>query len=251
MKAIDNPRLSMDDSGNLYFSNVTMGDATTEYVYTCASYSKILMKHSFGDSVNLQVTPVSFGSVQNRVAPMAQYTSPSNSIVARGKKTELFCIFGGTPMPYTVWLKNDKIVPWSERIMTRNNGRSIVIHRAKLEDQGEYKCNVTNGVGEPQPHTIKLSVKSTPYFHYDPVSQEVSNGGSIEVFCDARGDPKPFIKWTFNGKLLNKARPDPRRVIKQNKLLISNSDHTFAGNYGCNATNSYGYIYKDFYISVV
>lgn len=251
MKLIDSPRISTDGSGNLYFSNVTRDDGSDDFVYACASYSEILGKYSFGDLINLRPIHSGISPRNNRHEPVMQHTSPSNTVVVRGKKIELFCIFGGTPLPSTVWKKDGQIIPWSDRVTVNNHGKSIIIHRSTLQDQGEYRCDITNGIGTPQHHSINLMVKSPPYFHSDPESQNISVGRSLEILCDARGDPNPFVKWTFNGLLLNKAPHDPRRVIKQNKLLIQNADYTFTGNYGCNATNSYGYIYKDFYLNVV
>ena len=51
---------------------------------------------------------------------------------------------------------------------------------------------------------------------------------------------------------MDKAPPNTRRrVVGPNKIVIDNLKKEDTGNYGCNATNSWGYVYKDVYVNVL
>ena len=43
----------------------------------------------------------------------------------------------------------------------------------------------------------------------------------------------------------------PNRQISENQIKISNLKKSDTGNYGCNASNSLGYVYKDVYVNVL
>jgi hypothetical protein len=69
--------------------------------------------------------------------------------------------------------------------------------------------------------------------------------------CEAKGVPKPAIQWIYNGKPIDQAAPNPRRTVQANKIVIKRLVKSDTGNYGCNATNSIGYVYKDVYVNVL
>lgn len=73
----------------------------------------------------------------------------------------------------------------------------------------------------------------------------------VEFRCEATGIPEPRIKWIHNGKPIEEAPPNPRRTTTTNTITIRKLTKQDTGNYGCNATNSIGYIYKDVYINVL
>ena len=79
-----------------------------------------------------------------------------------------------------------------------------------------------------------------------------ADGETVEFVCEAKGRPSPAIKWIHNGKPIEDAPPNPRRrLVNGNKIILSDVVKTDTGNYGCNATNSLGYVYKDVYINVL
>jgi len=80
---------------------------------------------------------------------------------------------------------------------------------------------------------------------------ERGEGETAVIKCEASGNPQPSIKWIHNGRPLNKASPNPRRSVTSNSITITSLTKNDTGNYGCNATNSIGYVYKDVYINVL
>jgi neuronal cell adhesion molecule len=73
---------------------------------------------------------------------------------------------------------------------------------------------------------------------------------TVEFKCEAKGVPKPAIQWIYNGQPIDQAPPNTRRKVQANRIIIERIVKGDTGNYGCNATNSIGYVYKDVYVNV-
>lgn len=80
---------------------------------------------------------------------------------------------------------------------------------------------------------------------------EGAEGETAVIRCEASGNPEPVIKWIHNGRPLSEAPLNPRRSVTSNSITITPLTKNDTGNYGCNATNSHGYVYKDVYINVL
>lgn len=74
---------------------------------------------------------------------------------------------------------------------------------------------------------------------------------TAEFHCKASGNPEPQIHWIYNGKPISQAPPNPRRKVSTNSIIIEKLEKKDTGNYGCNATNSLGYVYRDVYVNVL
>lgn len=250
IKTINNSRMTLDPEGNLWFSNVTRYDAQEDAYYACAASSAFRNEYKLGNRVLLKVTPAS-NAAQNRFPPTRQYVSRRNEVALRGQKIEIFCIYGGTPLPQTVWSKDGKPISWSDRVTQGNYGKSLVIKHTQLDDKGSYTCDVSNGAGQPQSSTINLDIKAVPYFTVEPEIVNAAEEETIEFRCEAKGIPEPAIKWIHNGKPIEESTPNPRRSVQKNKIVIKGLEKKDTGNYGCNATNALGYVYKDVYVNVL
>ncbi|XP_041975037.1 neuroglian-like isoform X1 [Aricia agestis] len=250
LKTINNSRMTLDPEGNLWFSNVTRYDASVDYAYTCAAKSVFRNEYKLGNKVYLQVTQTGISPTSNKREPVRQYTTRRVEKAWRGKKAELYCIYGGTPLPQVVWKKNGAMILSSQRITQDNYGKTLVIKRAGYEDEGTYTCEVSNGVGTAQTYSITLNVEAAPFFTEEPQFQNKAEGEDAEIRCAAGGTPEPQISWVHNGKPIAEAEDNPRRIITSNSIIIKDLVKKDTGNYGCNATNSNGYVYKDVYINV-
>lgn len=124
-------------------------------------------------------------------------------------------------------------------------------------DAGTYTCEVYNQIHDIQRHSFNLTVNGgdatsiPPHFIVKPFDQIVSEGELIVFECVAHGIPEDSIKWTINGKPIEDAPPDDRRTIKHDSITIANVNQNDTGNYGCNASNSYAYIYEEAYLNVI
>lgn len=250
-KTINSSRMTLDPEGNLWFSNLTKADVTENFMYACAATSPTKFEYKYGNRVLLNVVSSGVSAAQNKHEPVQQYVTRKNEVAYRGKRAELFCIFGGTPLPQTVWSKDGQRVQSSDRITQGNYGKSLIIKVVDFEDEGTYTCEVSNGVGEAKSYSINLRVLAVPYFKVEPERQNKAEDETVEFHCEADGVPEPEIKWIHNGKPIEQAPPNPRRKVTKNKIIIERLTKNDTGNYGCNATNSLGYVYKDVYINVL
>lgn len=250
IKSINNSRMTVDPEGNLWFTNVTRYDTSDDFNYACAATSLFRNEYKIGNRVRLNVVTTGASAAQNKHAPEEQYVSRKNEVAYRGSKIELYCIYGGTPLPQIVWSKNGNKIHLSERVTQGNFGKSLVIKAVQFEDQGSYTCEASNGYGEAKSYSIDLRVMAVPYFIEEPEIINAAEDETVELRCAASGVPEPQIKWIHNGRPLNEAPTNPRRKVTQNSIIIEKLVKKDTGNYGCNATNSLGYVYKDVYINV-
>ncbi|XP_043273621.1 neuroglian isoform X2 [Venturia canescens] len=251
IKSINNTRMTLDPEGNLWFSNVTRADASNDFYYACAATSLYRKEYKVGNRFQLNVVSTGSSANQNKHEPVKQYVSRKNEVALRGKKIELYCIYGGTPLPQTVWLKNGVRLQPTDRVTQGNYGKSLIIKTATFEDEGTYTCEASNGVGTAKSHSINLKVQAVPYFTVEPEVINAAEDETVEFRCEARGLPEPQIKWIHNGKPIAESPPNPRRKVSKNSIVIEKLTKTDTGNYGCNATNALGYVYKDVYVNVL
>ena len=136
-----------------------------------------------------------------------------------------------------------------------NYGKTLVIEHVDYDDEGDYTCEASNGVGIAQSYSIQLVVYAAPYFTKEPQSQTAAEGEDVMFECEAAGFPSPRIVWVHNGVALDKDKysDNPRRIITSNSIIIKNLTKLDTGNYGCNATAqaSGRYVYKDVFVNVL
>ncbi|CAG9828625.1 unnamed protein product [Diabrotica balteata] len=251
IKSINSSRITVDPEGNLWFSNLTrIDDSNGEFFYACVAVSGVKKEYKLGNRVSLNVTPTEDSS-HNRQQPTDQYVSKKNVVGLRGKSVEIFCIYGGTPLPQIVWRKNGHALHSSDRITWNNYGKSLLINYVDFNDAGNYTCEVSNGVGEAQTQSINLKVLASPYLITKPTIQNVTEGDSVELECKGGGLPEPQAKWIHNGKPIEESLDNPRRKVLSNKIIIEHLQKNDTGNYGCNVTNSLGYVYVEVYVNVL
>lgn len=96
LKTINNSRMTLDPEGNLWFSNVTRTDASVDFAYICTANSIFRNEYKFGNKIYLDVTQTGIAPALNRHEPVRQYTTRKVEKALKGKKVELYCIYGGT-----------------------------------------------------------------------------------------------------------------------------------------------------------
>ncbi|XP_026272122.1 neuroglian isoform X2 [Frankliniella occidentalis] len=251
IKSINNSRMTLDPEGNLWFSNVTRFDASDEFAYACAATSIFRNEYKLGNRVLLNVLATGVSSAQNKHEPVRQYVSRKNEVAWRGRKVEMFCIYGGTPLPQIVWSKDGKQILPSDRVTQGHYGKSLIIKHLTFEDEGAYTCEASNGVGSAKTYSINLQVLAVPYFTVEPDVINAAEDETVTFKCEASGVPEPEIKWIHNGRPISESPVNSRRKVTPNSITIEKLTKKDTGNYGCNATNSLGYVYKDVYVNVL
>jgi len=64
-----------------------------------------------------------------------------------------------SPLPQTIWSKNNRPIRFGYHVKQGNYGKSLVFDKILLEDDSVYTCDVSNGVGSIKSHRIKLQVQ--------------------------------------------------------------------------------------------
>ncbi|XP_076115898.1 uncharacterized protein LOC143083538 isoform X1 [Mytilus galloprovincialis] len=89
-----------------------------------------------------------------------------------------------------------------------------------------------------------------------PESITANNGDSVTFYCNATGLPILDIEWFINGETLKVSKHPVWKLGKiripyPNKAVISNVNVMDRMVLQCNVSNSYGYIFADFYLNVL
>ena len=72
---------------------------------------------------------------------------------------------------------------------------------------------------------------------FTPVEQTRDEGENTTLYCTVRGNPLPFVEWSFKGrKLLSGAK----YLIKEGELIVRNLNYSDTGQYTCAARNILG-----------
>lgn len=144
LRSINSSRLTVDPEGRLHFSNVTKQDTFDDSMYACSATSVFRTEYKVGRRTILTVQP-SGSTGQSSHKPERHYVSPPNVPALRGHKLELFCIFGGTPLPDIVWRKRGGRLEGS-RFTYTNYGKTLQILSVDYSDEGKAKINFCNKV---------------------------------------------------------------------------------------------------------
>uniref|UniRef100_A0A336KC27 CSON011309 protein n=1 Tax=Culicoides sonorensis TaxID=179676 RepID=A0A336KC27_CULSO len=186
-----------------------------------------------------------------------------NITIPQGRDATFTCVVnnlggyrvsGETAQARVAWIKADAkaILAIHEHVIT-NNGRlsvthndyntwTLVIKNVKMEDRGQYMCQVNTDPMKMQ--TAFLEVVIPPDIIYEETSGDmmVPEGGTAKLVCKARGFPKPKVVWR---------RQDGREIIARNgqhgkskvlavegdMLTLSKVTRSEMGGYMCIASN--------------
>lgn len=96
---------------------------------------------------------------------------------------------------------------------------------------------------------MEIIVKSVPYWIEAPNNTNAADSETVKFRCEAAGIPEPKLQWFKNGEPLV---PNDRIKINENELIIENVQEIIdTAVYQCNASNVYGYAFRDFYLNVL
>lgn len=91
---------------------------------------------------------------------------PSNETKLEGDKVQFSCEAKALPGNVTVrWFREGapvtEVSTLDTRVSIKSNG-SLVINPVSADDSGQYLCEVTNGIGDPQSASAYLNVECKP-----------------------------------------------------------------------------------------
>ncbi|KAK9512348.1 hypothetical protein O3M35_000794 [Rhynocoris fuscipes] len=224
-------------TGSLLLSNVSQRDSG---IYTCSATNYITGQ--IIDSplkVTLTVEPPG-----EPASPRFLYTPQAKYIVQTGQNVSVECSGVGTPPPNVTWRRLNGALPKERADLTVGALRLTDI---KPSDQGQYVCELSNGVPPMVAHLVTIEVQVGPAVNKGPSDAVVEENNDTELNCEASGAPTPNITWLLNGESVDN---DSHISPQGGKLLIKKIQKRHAGIYQCFATNAVGTTYGSGMIQV-
>lgn len=249
---------------DLFIENIQAGHSTGEY--------KCLASNSEGS--------VEAKSQVILAIPAVITTVPRNQTRLEGEKMELMCQAKGLPSNITYrWFFNDKPIQqlkWFESRSTIRRDGTLIIHSIHRDDQGEYKCQATNGLmhnimqqssknnnNRPSTTTSKTTTTTTAqqkesvpiyaeasaHLHveyparitYSPQVQYLPMGMSGIIRCYYQAAPQvEFFTWTLNNQQFDPNLDSNVERLLNGSLLIRQVTKQYEGKYRCTPFNKHG-----------
>lgn len=166
-----------------------------------------------------------------------------DQFVQTGQKAALRCIAAGNPTPVVNWtldgqsLKEKPHVSFGDFTDQSGDVISYVnISSVRLEDGGEYRCIVSNDVGEVE-HVARLNVYGIPFIREMRNVTGTANE-PLSIRCYVTGYPIERITWWKEG--LQLPINHLQQVVNGTLTILKVRKTYDAGKYTCSVENSAG-----------
>ncbi|XP_062451164.1 neurofascin isoform X6 [Rhea pennata] len=239
-------RVSQGQNGDLYFSNVLLQDAQTDYSCNARFHFTHTIQQKNPYTLKVKTTR---GVTETTPSFMYPYGTSSSQMVLRGVDLLLECIASGVPAPDIMWYKKGGELP-AGKTKLENFNKALRISNVSEEDSGEYFCLASNKMGSIR-HTISVRVKAAPYWLDEPQNLILAPGEDGRLVCRANGNPKPTIQWLVNGEPIEASPPNPSREVSGDTIVFRDTQIGSSAVYQCNASNEHGYLLANAFVSVL
>uniref|UniRef100_A0A8C3PTH8 Neural cell adhesion molecule L1 n=1 Tax=Calidris pygmaea TaxID=425635 RepID=A0A8C3PTH8_9CHAR len=250
-------RVSQGQNGDLYFSNVMLQDAQTDYSCNARFHFTHTIQQKNPYTLKVKTSKchcdasgwVFPGITETTPSFMYPYGTSSSQMVLRGVDLLLECIASGVPAPDIMWYKKGGELP-AGKTKLENFNKALRISNVSEEDSGEYFCLASNKMGSIR-HTISVRVKAAPYWLDEPQNLILAPGEDGRLVCRANGNPKPAIQWLVNGEPIEGSPPNPSREVAGDTIVFRDTQIGSSAVYQCNASNEHGYLLANAFVSVL
>ncbi|XP_047248527.1 contactin-1a isoform X2 [Girardinichthys multiradiatus] len=222
--SLDKRRFVSQITGNLYISKVESSDRGN---YSCIASSPSISKSVFSNYIPLK--PLAERSIRKYPADLRVKFPHTTALV--GQDIILECFALGNPVPEIRWKRMGSTLPHNHEV--RMAGAQLLLLNAQFDDSGTYSCEAVNLKGKDY-HHANVSVEANPEWVEHIVNTEKDLHSDYTMSCNAKGVPKPQIRWLKNGEPLN-----------GKELRFSRLTSDDAGMYQCIAENRHGVIYAN------
>ncbi|XP_065356075.1 neural cell adhesion molecule 2 [Calliphora vicina] len=162
-----------------------------------------------------------------------------------GRDATVYCLVKGDPPPAISWLFNGESITISNNTKYRPMSNGLYIKNVTQADAGEYTCRamrITSTFADSDQITILLRIQHKPHWFDNDTSliQYAYIGGSVNISCDAMGEPPPSFTWlhdsrAITGKNYRLFYADYGSTLQ---IHVLNSSHL--GDYKCKVANPLG-----------
>ncbi|XP_042230990.1 hemicentin-1-like isoform X2 [Homarus americanus] len=174
-------------------------------------------------------------------------------VVVEGDGVKINCPIDAVPLPTISWFKDGlSIFSTKDRadmthIIVEDNGQTLHILEATVDDKGVYQCIAKNDAGETEllfPLEVLVAPQFTQFFHIPDLRLKV--GEELSLNCDVNGDPEPQVLWQHNGEPLYVHVMPGGQQVHIPRVKVRD-----AGLYTCYAVNSAGTTHRNFSVTVL
>ncbi|XP_067284538.1 neuronal cell adhesion molecule a isoform X10 [Pseudorasbora parva] len=261
-----NSRVSQALNGDLYFSNVLMEDSRNDYI----CYARFPHTQTIQQKQPITVNVLDIEAMNDTVlaaflngsdfwgdtpsgerAPTFMHPPGvhSTAMVLKGDTLELECIADGLPTPDISWTKVVGELPRG-RFSFHTFQKTLKITEVTEADGGDYRCLAKNRLGSNH-HTITVAVRAAPFWISAPQNLILAPKENGRLTCGVGGNPKPKVTWSVNGIPIENSHKDPSRKIEDDTITLSDVQTGSSAVYQCNASNEYGYLLANAFVSVL
>ncbi|XP_024943849.1 protein turtle [Cephus cinctus] len=170
---------------------------------------------------------------------------PTNQTKLEGEKVQFSCEAKALPGNVTVrWFREgapiNEVSALNTRVSIRMDG-SLVINPVRADDSGQYLCEVTNGIGEPQSASAYLNVEYPAKVTFTPTVQYLPFrlGGVVQCYIKAN-PPLQYVTWTKDKRLLEPYQTKDIVIMNNGSLLFTRVNENHQGRYTCTPYNAQG-----------
>ncbi|XP_060532041.1 protein turtle isoform X2 [Cylas formicarius] len=170
---------------------------------------------------------------------------PTNQTKLEGDKVQFNCEAKAQPGNVTVkWFREGapvkELASLETRVTIRRDG-SLVINPVSSDDSGQYLCEVSNGIGEPQSASAYLNVEYPAKVTFTPTVQYLPFRLAGVVQCYIKANPPlQYVTWTKDKRLLEPYQTKDIVIMNNGSLLFTRVNENHQGRYTCTPYNAQG-----------
>ncbi|XP_069675339.1 protein turtle isoform X2 [Periplaneta americana] len=170
---------------------------------------------------------------------------PTNQTKLEGEKVQFSCEAKALPGNVTVkWYREavpvKEVAALETRVTIRRDG-SLIVNPVSADDSGQYLCEVTNGIGEPQSAAAYLNVEYPAKVTFTPTVQFLPFRLAGVVQCYIKANPPlQYVTWTKDKRLLEPYQTEEIVIMNNGSLLFTRVNQDHEGRYTCTPYNAQG-----------
>ncbi|KAH0951046.1 hypothetical protein HN011_010977, partial [Eciton burchellii] len=170
---------------------------------------------------------------------------PTNQTKLEGEKVQFSCEAKALPGNVTVrWFREGAPVTEVSALDTRVSIKidgSLIINPVSADDSGQYLCEVTNGIGDPQTASAYLNVEYPAKVTFTPTVQYLPFRLAGVVQCYIKANPPlQYVTWTKDKRLLEPYQTKDIVIMNNGSLLFTRVNENHQGRYTCTPYNAHG-----------
>ncbi|CAG9531888.1 unnamed protein product [Cercopithifilaria johnstoni] len=168
--------------------------------------------------------------------------------VRDGERARLECKVDGHPEPIITWMRGGRPIEDMKNIIFSPRGETMMILKSHRADSGSYSCVAKNFAGEAEA-SFTVIVLIAPHID-EQIDQNlrIVQGNKVIMHCPVQGNPKPKIKWLYNGKSI---KNDRAKIVREIDLIIQQSKQHDNGRYTCFAENEAGILNTNYELEII